>query len=150
MKRINVDVEQLKRVCEESQTMAIAAARMGFSFATFKRLAMINDCNRPNQGNKGLKKNYVSHACVPLSEILTGNHPSFQTHKLKLKLLKAGIFKNQCTICHIESWQNKKIVCELDHIDGNRTNHRLENLRMLCPNCHSQTDTFRSKKRLSE
>lgn len=39
----------------------------------------------------------------------------------------------------------KKINCELDHIDGNRTNHLLENLRILCPNCHSQTNTFRGK-----
>jgi 5-methylcytosine-specific restriction endonuclease McrA len=42
-------------------------------------------------------------------------------------------------------WSDKKINMELDHIDGNRTNHKLENLRMLCPNCHSQTDTYRAK-----
>ena len=44
-----------------------------------------------------------------------------------------------------EEWNDKKINMELDHIDGNRTNHKLKNLRMLCPNCHSQTDTYRAK-----
>ena len=42
---------------------------------------------------------------------------------------------------------NKVLNCELDHIDGNPTNHKLKNLIILCPNCHSQTDTYRSKKR---
>lgn len=50
-----------------------------------------------------------------------------------------------CQDCGISSWNNKPIVLECDHIDGDRTNNRLSNARLLCPNCHSQTDTYRAK-----
>lgn len=49
------------------------------------------------------------------------------------------------TICGIDNWFNKKLVLQLDHIDGNNTNNILSNLRLLCPNCHSQTDTYAGK-----
>ena len=48
-----------------------------------------------------------------------------------------------CETCSLTEWNNAHITLELDHIDGNRTNNLLENLRWLCPNCHSQTPTFR-------
>lgn len=47
----------------------------------------------------------------------------------------------ECSICLLSEWQNSKIVLELDHIDGNCTNNVISNLRLLCPNCHSQTIT---------
>lgn len=50
-----------------------------------------------------------------------------------------------CEICGITSWNDKPIVLECDHIDGNHLNNRPENLRMICPNCHSQTDTYKNK-----
>jgi len=82
---------------------------------------------------------------TPLSEILLGLHPHFQTLKLKNKLLREGIFENKCAICGLCSWQNKPLNMQLDHIDGDSTNHMLENLRLLCPNCHAQTDTYCGK-----
>jgi 5-methylcytosine-specific restriction endonuclease McrA len=45
----------------------------------------------------------------------------------------------------ISDWQGRPLSLELHHIDGNRQNHLLDNLVILCPNCHSQTDTFRAK-----
>ena len=57
---------------------------------------------------------------------------------------------NQCSSCYscgISSWQNSPITLEIDHIDGNYENNTPENLRLLCPNCHSQTPTFRNKNR---
>ena len=51
----------------------------------------------------------------------------------------------QCQICSLSTWLENPIILELDHIDGNHTNDAESNLRLLCPNCHSQTDTFRGK-----
>lgn len=53
---------------------------------------------------------------------------------------------NRCAICNEKNiWNGKPLVLQLDHIDGNNMNNERENLRMICPNCHSQTDTFTSK-----
>lgn len=51
----------------------------------------------------------------------------------------------KCEICGIESWNGQPITFEMDHINGLRMDHRMENLRFICPNCHSQTPTFRNK-----
>ena len=64
------------------------------------------------------------------------------------KLRRETVFKEQnerCLICGISEWQNKKIKLHLDHIDGNHDNSKRENLRLICPNCHSQTITYCSK-----
>lgn len=82
---------------------------------------------------------------IDLFDILEGNHPNYQTLKLKKRLLKEEVFENKCVSCGITEWNNKPICLQLDHIDGNRYNHKLENLRILCPNCHSQTDTYCGK-----
>lgn len=52
---------------------------------------------------------------------------------------------SSCSICTIAEWNNKQIVLELDHIDGNPENNSLINLRLLCPNCHSQTPTYKNR-----
>jgi len=82
---------------------------------------------------------------IPLKDILEGNYPSYQTLKLKKRLIKEGIKSNRCEECNIEDWNGKPLNMQLDHIDGDLHNHRLENLRMVCPNCHSQTLTYCGK-----
>ena len=51
----------------------------------------------------------------------------------------------QCEVCGISEWNEKKLVLEVDHIDGIHTNNDPDNLRLICPNCHSQTDTYKAK-----
>ena len=66
-------------------------------------------------------------------------------HLVKKSLLTNKIVENKCNSCSISSWLDNPISLELDHIDGNSTNNTVENLRLLCPNCHSQTPTFRGR-----
>lgn len=47
-----------------------------------------------------------------------------------------------CEVCGISDWNGKKLVLQVDHINGDPYNHDANNLRLICPNCHSQTDTF--------
>ncbi len=146
---IKYDEQEFIRICNNADSMLKAAIELGIHFNTFTRIAKKLNCYKPNQGRKGKKREDYedeSHR-FSLQDILEGKHPSFQTYKLKLKLFKEGIKENKCEICKVDEWCDKPISCELDHIDGDRTNHVLSNLRILCPNCHSQTDTFRSKKR---
>jgi len=144
--KTKISMERIIEVCRSSISMSLAAANLNIHFNTLKRLAILYGCYIPNQGLRGGFKNTPPK--ILLSEILEGNHPQFQTYKLKNRLLKEGLIKNICSICGIESWNNKPIKLELDHIDGKRVNHEYSNLRLLCPNCHSQTDNYRSKIRI--
>jgi len=92
-----------------------------------------------------LIKTHKNGLKIPLQEILEDKHPYYQTFKLNKRLIKEKVFDNKCSICYIDSWNNKPIKMQLDHINGISTDHRLENLRMICPNCHSQTETYCGK-----
>lgn len=67
------------------------------------------------------------------------------TSTVKKRFLKKVEYK--CKECNISQWNGKKISLQMDHIDGDCCNHLLSNLRLLCPNCHSQTETFARKNR---
>ena len=82
---------------------------------------------------------------IDLQEILQGLHPHYQSLKLKNRLLKEGLFKNVCDSCGISDWNGKPLSMQLDHVNGDSSDHQLGNLRMLCPNCHSQTETYCGK-----
>lgn len=86
-----------------------------------------------------------------LKDILNGDIQYVSSYGLKNKLLNEGIKEKKCENCNNHEWMGKPIKLELHHIDGDNTNNRLENLQILCPNCHSYTDTFRKgKSALSE
>lgn len=84
---------------------------------------------------------------TPLSEILVESC-SYDRGNLKRRLLKEGLLKNECGNCGQQSmWNGKALVMVLDHINGIRDDNRLWNLRLLCPNCNSQTKTFSGRNR---
>lgn len=67
------------------------------------------------------------------------------THTLRKRLLKEKIKESKCENCTLDEWLGKPISLELHHVDGDRRNNRLENLKLLCPNCHAQTGNYRGK-----
>lgn len=93
----------------------------------------------------GKKTGYEPKNKISLDSILQGLHPTYQTGHLNKRLLREGIFSHICSSCGGTTWMGKEIPLELDHINGINNDHRLENLRLLCPNCHAQTDTYCGK-----
>jgi len=80
---------------------------------------------------------------IPLSELLVEDRPQTSRNHLKMRLLKENVLEEVCSECGIRSiWNGKPLVLQLEHINGKSTDNRLENLCLLCPNCHSQTMTF--------
>lgn len=96
--------------------------------------------------SENVKKN-TSGVEKHLSEILVENSSYVHSSNLKNKLLKKGLLSYKCYICGLEEWNGKEIVLQLDHINGKSNDNRMENLRLLCPNCHSQTETYAGKKK---
>jgi hypothetical protein len=79
-----------------------------------------------------------------LEEILIKGS-NYQSNKLRKRLLRDGIFVPVCNRCDLLEWNSKPIPLELNHKNGDNSDHRIENLELLCPNCHAQTDNYRGK-----
>lgn len=80
-----------------------------------------------------------------MKTILIQNSQYKSMNRLKLRLISEKYLKNECSVCKITSWCDKPLSLQLDHINGIRNDNRIENLRILCPNCHSQSDTYAGK-----
>lgn len=86
---------------------------------------------------------------IPLENILIKNSSYTNMGSLKKRLINQNLLKNECYECGLKDvWNNKPIVLQIDHINGHHLDHRISNLRLLCPNCHSQTETFAGKNQL--
>jgi hypothetical protein len=84
-------------------------------------------------------KSYISEWKQELTE---GIKPTLSKHVKRYLFEK---FNNSCCKCGLSSWQGSAIVLEVEHKDGNSYNNKEENLELLCPNCHSQTETYKNK-----
>ncbi|HEY4427849.1 MAG TPA: HNH endonuclease signature motif containing protein [Solirubrobacteraceae bacterium] len=76
---------------------------------------------------------------MSIDQLLRGRRD--RTH-LKGRLVKAGLLPTSCAECGITTWRERALALELHHINGDGKDNRLENLVLLCPNCHSQTDSW--------
>lgn len=82
---------------------------------------------------------------VPIEDIFSGKYIYHSSSKLMKRLINEGYKEYKCEECGIKDWQGKPLSLQLEHIDGNHFNNSLDNLKILCPNCHSQTSTFAGK-----
>ena len=128
-------------------TAAAAAAHLGIKYDTYRKYAKKYGCFNTNQSGKGLKK-CAKSITFPIEDILAGKHPQYKTSSLKKRLVAEGFKENKCESCGIgNEWNGLPLTLQLDHINGNSLDHSLENLRILCPNCHTQTETHSGKNR---
>ncbi|MFW6246982.1 MAG: hypothetical protein ACOC22_02275 [bacterium] len=108
----------------------------------------INISHFTGQGwNVGLK--HKPNKKRQLSEILVKDSDFMSTHKLRIRLIDEGVKKHQCEKCKLTNWLNVPIPLELNHINGVNNDNRIENIELLCPNCHALTPNYRGKNKLS-
>lgn len=93
-----------------------------------------------NQGEKGLKVSNRRKSALEYAKKETAQIP-----KLRKKLIEDGIKQQKCEQCGLSEWRGNKIPLELHHKDGNRFNNNLDNLEIVCPNCHSLTPNHSRK-----
>lgn len=136
-----LDDKTFIEICKKSKSMMESARKMNIPFTSFIRRAKKLKCYKPDPSQKG----YSKKEKVKLKDILNGN-AYIAPGKLKIKLISKGYKKYVCEKCGCNGiWMGEEITLELHHIDGDRYNNKLENLEILCPNCHSQTKTYRSR-----
>ena len=133
--------DEIIEAIDNSDSMSQAADSLGLAFSTFKRYATklgLYDplVDRSGKGTYKVKKQ--------LSDVFSGK-VHMVTHQLKTRLIREGYLEYKCNECGINEWNGNRLGLELDHISGVRSDNSLENLRLLCPNCHSQTHTFRGR-----
>lgn len=103
----------------------------------------IDDSHLDGKGwSKG--KTLPSRPRKTLEDLLTKDSYT-SSNKLRIRLLRDGIFEQKCYNCELKQWNGETIPLELEHINGDNLDNRIENLTLLCPNCHAQTSTYRGK-----
>ena len=138
--RVHVHTEEGKRtISEKCKAAAVKSSK--------KRLETIQEkygSFMTESRERAIKKYWDQTRSSKLNEPFDRK----SNHYKRLQILQEQ--NNSCLNCKLSEWLGNKIKFELDHIDGNTKNNSRENLRMLCPNCHSFTDTWRKKKNIAD
>lgn len=145
-------LEKIEAIVAESYSIAAVLKKLemdvsGANYKGFKSACKKLNISTEHFTGQGHLKNKTHKwaKTKTFEEILVKNSDYLNTSNLKQRLFKANLLHKKCYICNLTDWQNKPLSLQIDHINGDNTDNRLENLRILCPNCHSQTDTYSGK-----
>lgn len=89
-------------------------------------------------------KNLGPKPKIKIEDILV-EHSTYETSKLKRRLFLEGYKEKKCECCGNTEWMGKPMPLELHHINGDNSDNRIENIEILCPNCHALTENYRGK-----
>lgn len=131
----------LKEAVQSCTSIRQVALKLGLSPIGTNYMHVKKHCERLNLdlSKMGVAKLSQRKTLEEMLQIGT----EINSYELKIKLFKAGLLVEVCKMCGLgPNWQGRKLALQLDHENGNRNDNRLENLRILCPNCHSQTITY--------
>lgn len=150
LKKLNLD--EIRIVVTETPSAAEACRRLGMSTAgsatRFRKFLDDNEIDYSHWTGQLWSKGKTSLDDERLrknkdNSLIFTENSNASSHYVRSLLLKHNMKEYKCESCNLsDQWNNKPINLQMDHINGNRKDHRLDNLRWLCPNCHSQTDTF--------
>ena len=151
------NVEIVSNIVKENYSIAECLRKLnlrpaGGNYKWFKSFIKSNNIDTSHFTGQGWcfgKKLGHSNRAKKLEEILIENSTFVSSNFLRKRLIRENIKKHICEICNNLTWNDKPIPLELDHINGVNTDNRLENLRIICPNCHAQTPHYRGKNKLS-
>lgn len=146
----NLSDEEFKEMIARNHSWCACAREIGLSInGSNARIQLQKRVNELNLDTSHFSQTYdasKASAKYTLEEIMVENSSYQNITKLKERIIRAGIIPYECAICGNKGeWNGKKLVLQIDHINGKHFDHRKENLRFLCPNCHSQTETFSGK-----
>lgn len=141
-----VDTSQsIKEVLEKCGLSTKGTGNYQTAQEVFRKLS-IDTKEIKNRAKLASTKSFIHSRTRSLEEVLIQNS-NYNRFYLKRRLIEAGILEEKCEQCSLgPNWCNKRLCLQLDHRNGINTDNRKENLRLLCPNCHSQTKNFAGKK----
>lgn len=124
--------------------LKIGLAPRGGNYATFHKKVLSLGISTKHFHGQGWSNGKRFGPRVDIQQYLSNEQP-IQSYKLKNKLLASGLKKRRCECCELTTWRNSNVPLELHHVDGNSNNNSLDNLQLLCPNCHALTKNYRGK-----
>jgi 5-methylcytosine-specific restriction endonuclease McrA len=137
--------EAVKNSTSLAQTLSkLGVAPYGGNYVVLRKALRHFDLDSSHFTGQNWNKGKTIGPKQPLERYLT-NELQIQSYKLKKKLLSEGVFKKRCSNCQNTKWLGQPIPLELDHINGDNSDNRLTNLRLLCPNCHALTPNYRGR-----